>query len=97
MLVDRVELRLPQRPVQLEPAHGRLERARLEVQQVRPTRHRAPDHPDIVNEKPLVGLNRWPEDMPEFRAATTSYYQAMEAMTTIARTILNLHETITRN
>src|SRR5438034_519016 len=46
------------------------------------TRDRAPDHPDIVNEKPLVGLNRWPEDMPEFRAATTAYYRAMEAMTT---------------
>jgi isopenicillin N synthase-like dioxygenase len=46
------------------------------------TRDRAPDHPDIVNDKPLVGLNRWPEDMPEFRAATTAYYAAMEAMTT---------------
>src|SRR6266700_3485955 len=28
------------------------------------TRDRAPDHPDIVNEKPLVGLYRWPEDVP---------------------------------
>jgi isopenicillin N synthase-like dioxygenase len=37
------------------------------------TRDRAPDHPDIVNNKPLVGLNRWPEDMPEFRAATTRW------------------------
>src|SRR5262249_31658917 len=46
------------------------------------TRDRAPDHPDIVNEKPLVGLNRWPEDMPELRATTTAYYRAMEAMTT---------------
>ena len=46
------------------------------------TRDRAPDHPDIVNNKPLVGLNRWPPDMPEFRAATTAYYAAMEAMTT---------------
>ena len=46
------------------------------------TRDRAPDHPDVVNNKPLVGLNRWPTDMPEFRAATTTYYQAMEAMTT---------------
>jgi isopenicillin N synthase-like dioxygenase len=46
------------------------------------TRDRAPDHPDIVNSKPLVGLNRWPLDMPEFRAATTAYYAAMEAMTT---------------
>jgi len=46
------------------------------------TRDRAPDHPDIVNDKPLVGLNRWPPDMPEFRAATTAYFAAMEAMTT---------------
>ena len=46
------------------------------------TRDRAPDHPDIVNNKPLIGLNRWPPDMPEFRAATTAYYAAMEAMTT---------------
>jgi isopenicillin N synthase-like dioxygenase len=46
------------------------------------TRDRAPDHPDIINNKPLVGLNRWPPDMPGFRAATTAYYAAMEAMTT---------------
>ncbi len=46
------------------------------------TRDRAPDHPDIINNKPLVGLNRWPQDMPEFRAATMAYYAAMEAMTT---------------
>src|SRR5215468_6963233 len=46
------------------------------------TRDRAPDHPDIVNKKPLVGLNRWPPDMPEFRAATTAYYAAMEVMAT---------------
>jgi len=45
------------------------------------TRDRAPDHPDIVNNKTLVGLNRWPPDMPEFRAATMAYYAAMEAMT----------------
>ena len=46
------------------------------------TRERAPDHPDIVGNKPLVGLNRWPPSMPEFRTATTAYYAAMEAMTT---------------
>src|SRR5206468_1818443 len=45
------------------------------------TRDRAPDHADIVNNKPLVGLNRWPEDVPELRVATTAYYRAMEAMT----------------
>ncbi len=46
------------------------------------TRDRAPDHPDIVARKRLIGLNRWPEDMPEFRAAANAYYAAMEAMTT---------------
>jgi isopenicillin N synthase-like dioxygenase len=45
------------------------------------TRDRSPDHPDIVNDKPLIGLNRWPEDMPEFRAAMVAYYSVMEAMT----------------
>jgi isopenicillin N synthase-like dioxygenase len=46
------------------------------------TRDRAPDHPDIVSNKPLVGLNRWPPDMPEFRVVTMAYYAAMEAMAT---------------
>ena len=46
------------------------------------TRDRALDHPDIVNRKRLIGLNRWPADMPEFRAATMEYYAAMERMTT---------------
>jgi isopenicillin N synthase-like dioxygenase len=46
------------------------------------TRDRAPDHPDIANRKRLIGLNRWPAESPEFRAATTAYYAAMEAMTT---------------
>jgi isopenicillin N synthase-like dioxygenase len=46
------------------------------------TRDRAPDHPDIVNNKPLIGLNRWPEGMPEFRTAMVAYYRAVEAMTT---------------
>jgi isopenicillin N synthase-like dioxygenase len=45
------------------------------------TRDRAPDHPDIVSNKPLIGLNRWPDGMPEFRAAMLAYYGAMEAMT----------------
>src|SRR2546423_14659607 len=46
------------------------------------TRDRTADHPDIVNDKPLVGPNRWPPDMPDFQAAMTAYYAAMEAMTT---------------
>ena len=46
------------------------------------TRDRAADHPDIVNRKRLIGLNRWPADMPELRAATMEYYVAMERMTT---------------
>ncbi len=45
-------------------------------------RDRAPDHPDIVNKKRLIGLNRWPPDMPGFRTAAVEYYAAMEQMTT---------------
>src|SRR5260370_33464982 len=45
-------------------------------------RDRAPDHLDILNRKRLIGLNRWPADMPEFRTAALEYYAAMERMTT---------------
>ncbi len=45
------------------------------------TRDRAADHPDIVSNKKLIGLNRWPENMPEFRAAMVAYFSTMEAMT----------------
>ncbi|MCO6419872.1 hypothetical protein JYK14_27475 [Siccirubricoccus sp. KC 17139] len=43
-------------------------------------RDRAPDDPDILAKKPFVGLNRWPESMPEFRRATMAYFTAMEAL-----------------
>jgi isopenicillin N synthase-like dioxygenase len=46
------------------------------------TRDRDPDHPDILARKRRIGLNKWPPDMPEFRAAAMEYYAAMEAMTT---------------
>lgn len=44
------------------------------------TRDRAPDDPDIIAGTPFVGLNRWPEELPSFRAATTAYFRAMEAL-----------------
>ncbi len=43
-------------------------------------RDRAPDDPDILAGKPFVGLNRWPEGMPEFRASTLAYFEAMQAL-----------------
>ncbi len=43
-------------------------------------RDRAADDPDILAGKPLVGLNRWPEGMPAFRAATLAYFAAMERL-----------------
>ena len=30
-------------------------------------RERAPDDPDVIANKRFRGLNRWPEDLPEFR------------------------------
>lgn len=44
------------------------------------TRERTPDHPDILNNKPLVGLNKWPPEMPEFRNIMLEYYKTMESL-----------------
>lgn len=44
------------------------------------TRERTPDHPDILNGKPLVGLNKWPSGMPEFRNAMLEYFRVMESL-----------------
>ena len=43
-------------------------------------RDRAADHPDIISQKPFVGLNRWPPNLPGFREATLAYFTAMEAL-----------------
>jgi isopenicillin N synthase-like dioxygenase len=43
-------------------------------------RDRAPDDPEILAGAPMVGLNRWPPGMPEFRAATMAYFAAMQAL-----------------
>src|SRR5262249_19304720 len=37
------------------------------------TRDRTPDHPDIVSKKRLIGLNRWPAEMPQLRAVAMAY------------------------
>ncbi len=44
------------------------------------TRDRAPDDPEILAGKRLIGLNRWPPDLPGFREAMVAYFTAMEAM-----------------
>lgn len=44
------------------------------------TEDRAPDDPDILARKPFVGLNRWPDSLPEFRRATVAYFTAMRAL-----------------
>jgi isopenicillin N synthase-like dioxygenase len=38
------------------------------------------DDPRIVSGDPLYGLNRWPADMPEFKAATLAYIAAMRPL-----------------
>ena len=40
----------------------------------------SPDDPRIVSGDPLYGLNKWPADMPEFRAATLAYTTAMRPL-----------------
>ncbi len=41
---------------------------------------RGPDDPDIVAGNPLVGMNKWPEGMPAFRAAMLDYFATMERL-----------------
>ncbi|SDB66164.1 isopenicillin N synthase family dioxygenase [Belnapia rosea] len=41
------------------------------------SRDYAPDDPDILAGKPMIGLNRWPPALPGFRPATMAYYTAM--------------------
>jgi isopenicillin N synthase-like dioxygenase len=40
----------------------------------------SPDDPRIVAGDPLYGLNRWPTDMPAFKAATQAYFNAMRPL-----------------
>ena len=44
------------------------------------TEERAADDPAILAKKPFVGLNRWPESLPEFRRATLAYFNAMRRL-----------------
>lgn len=40
----------------------------------------SPDDPRIVSHDPLYGLNRWPQEMPSFRARTMAYFSAMRPL-----------------
>lgn len=55
---------------------------------------KAPDDPDIVSGNPLYGLNKWPHEMPSFRARTMAYFNAMRplahAMVSVIGTSLGL-------
>lgn len=55
---------------------------------------RTPDDPEIVAGNPLHGLNRWPAEMPSFRARTMAYFNAMRplaaAMVSVIATSLDL-------
>lgn len=41
---------------------------------------RAEDDAEIVAGNPLYGLNRWPREMPSFKARTMAYFQAMRPL-----------------
>jgi isopenicillin N synthase-like dioxygenase len=41
---------------------------------------RSPDDPEIRSGNPLYGLNKWPADMPSFKARTTAYFGAMRPL-----------------
>jgi isopenicillin N synthase-like dioxygenase len=55
---------------------------------------RSPDDPEIASGNPLYGLNKWPQEMPSFKARTTAYFNAMRPlahkMVSVIATSLNL-------
>jgi isopenicillin N synthase-like dioxygenase len=48
----------------------------------------AADHPDRLANKPWVFDNRWPEDLPDFKAMSLTYFAAMAAL---GNRLLELH------
>lgn len=54
------------------------------------------DDPRILSGDPLYGLNKWPEEMPEFKAATMAYIRAMrplaEKMVSVIGTALGVSD-----
>lgn len=44
------------------------------------TEERTPDDPAILENRPFVGLNRWPGSLPQFRTATLAYFDAMRRL-----------------
>jgi isopenicillin N synthase-like dioxygenase len=41
---------------------------------------RAPDHPDVLAEKPLRGRNQWPDGLPGFAEGVMAYFAALNAL-----------------
>lgn len=39
---------------------------------------RAPNHPDVVANKPYRGANQWPDDLPGFRDTVMAYFHALD-------------------
>jgi isopenicillin N synthase-like dioxygenase len=48
---------------------------------------KSPDDPEIRSGNPLYGLNKWPTDIPSFKARTTAYFEAMRPL---AKAMLSL-------
>src|ERR1700761_7828819 len=44
------------------------------------TTDRGPDDPEILSGNPLYGLNKWPPEMPSFKARTMAYFDAMRPL-----------------
>ena len=44
------------------------------------THDRAPDHPDVLENKPLRGRNQWPDNLPGFREGVMRYLDAVNAL-----------------
>lgn len=89
---EKLKLRINEHNLGYMPLRGSLNRTSAYNPNGKPSvneafflrRQRSPDDPDVIANKPLRGLNQWPEEaaLPGFRDACLAYMAAMAAMAT---------------
>lgn len=85
---EKLRIRINEHNVGYMPMRGSLNRTSAYNPNGKPSlneaffarRQRAPDDPDVLANRPLRGLNQWPENLPGFRERALEYMAAMEAL-----------------
>jgi isopenicillin N synthase-like dioxygenase len=87
-LEAKMALQINEHNIGYMPMKGSLARSSKVNNNTRPSvneafflrRERTPDDPDVINNVPLRGLNRWPADLSGFRDVVFAYMNTMEQL-----------------